>query len=258
MPRHVAPGRSRGLHEGGLAGVALIPEFEQGRFTVETPVSTWAPIIRRLEIAGEWARSPVLDIGTGTGWLALHLAAWGHEVTAADWDDRARENFHANAAIAGLDIAIDKENVSELSYADEQFGSVFCVSVLPCVENLEGALAELRRVLRPGGIAVVGQLNAYGSYALLNEHDPRRLFRRARSRGDIRQDVEHSHPPGWWKRELAERFTVLKVIPLEIFSPLIAKLAGYRVDPRWTRADVRLAAHLPKELASEVIYVLRR
>jgi SAM-dependent methyltransferase len=238
--------------------VELIPEFEQGKFTAETPVPSWGPIRRRLEIAAEWARSPVLDVGAGTGWLALHLLAWGHDVTASDYDERARENFRANAAIMGRDIPIAKEDVSKLSYADEQFASVFCISVLSYVPDLQGALGELRRVLRPGGIAVVGQLNAYGSYALLNDRDPRTLFRRNRFRGDIRQDVEHFHSPGWWKREFAKRFTVLEVIPLEIFSPLIAKVAGYNVDARWTRADVRLASHLPKELASEVIYVLRR
>ncbi|MGH2853398.1 MAG: class I SAM-dependent methyltransferase [Solirubrobacteraceae bacterium] len=236
----------------------MIPEFEAGRFTPETPVATWWPIRRRLEIAAEWARDPVLDVGAGTGWLALHLLEWGHDVTAADYDEQARENFRANAAIAGRDIAIAKENVSKLSYADEQFASVFCISVLSYVQDLQSALGELRRVLRTGGIAVLGQLNAYGSYAFLNDRDPRTLFRRNRFRGDIRQDVEHFHSPNWWKREFARRFTVLEVIPLEICSPLIAKLAGYNVDPRWTRADVRLAAHLPKELASEVIYVLRK
>jgi ubiquinone/menaquinone biosynthesis C-methylase UbiE len=238
--------------------VALIPEFEEGRFTAETPVATWWPIRRRLEIAAKWARDPVLDVGAGTGWLALHLLQWGHDVTAADYSERACENFRANAATAGRDIAIAKEDVSKLSYADEQFASVFCISVLSYVDDLQGALGELQRVLRPGGIAVLGQLNAYGSFAFLNDRDPRTLFRRNRFRGDIRQDVEHFHSPGWWEREFARRFTVLEVIPLEIFSPLIAKLAGYNIDSRWTRADVRLASHLPKELASEVIYILRK
>ncbi len=238
--------------------VALIPEFEQGGFTAETPVPTWWPIRRRLEIAAQWARDPVLDVGAGTGWLTLHLLAWGHDVTAADYDELARRNFTENAAIVGREIEIAKEDVSKLSYADEQFASVFCISVLSYVPDLQGALGELWRVLRPGGIAVLGQLNAYGSYAFLNDRDPRTLFRRNRFRGDIRQDVEHFHSPNWWRREFARRFTVLEVIPLEIFSPLIAKLAGYNVDERWTRADVRLASHLPKELASEVIFVLRK
>ena len=238
--------------------VTLIPEFEERKFTPETPVPTWGPILRRLEIAAEWARDPVLDVGAGTGWLTLHLLQWGHNVTAADYSERARENFRANAAIVGRDTAIAKEDVSKLSYADGQFSSLFCISVLSYVPDLQGALGELWRVLRPGGIAVLGQLNAYGSFALLNDRDPRTLFRRNRFRGDIRQDVEHFYSPNWWKQEFARRFTVLEVIPLEIFSPLIAKLAGYDVDARWTRADVRLAARLPKELASEVIFILRK
>jgi SAM-dependent methyltransferase len=238
--------------------VALISEFEDGRLTPATPVPTWWPIRRRLELAAEWARDPVLDVGAGTGWLTLHLLAWGHEVTAADYSEQARENFRANAAIVGRDIAIAREDVSKLSYRDEQFSSIFCISVLSYVPDLQSALAELWRVLRPGGIAVLGQLNAYGSFALLNDRDPRTLFRRTRFRGDIRQDVEHFHSPNWWKREFSRRFTVLEVIPLEIFSPLIAKLAGYNVNSRWTRADVRLASHLPKELASEVIFILRK
>jgi SAM-dependent methyltransferase len=238
--------------------VALIPEFEQGKFTSETPVPTWWPIRKRLEIAAAWARDPVLDVGAGTGWLALHLEHWGHAVTASDYGELARTNFKANAAAVGSELAVSSENVSALSYADERFGSLFCISVLSYVEDLQGALGELWRVLRPGGIAVIGCLNAYGSFAFLFDRDPRTLWRKNRHRGDIRQDVEHFQGPRWWRREFAKRFTVLEVIPLEIFSPAIAKFSGYGVDPRWTRADVRLAARLPMELASEVIFILRK
>jgi SAM-dependent methyltransferase len=236
----------------------LIPEFEQGRLTPETPSPSWWPIRRRLEIASEWARDPVLDVGAGTGWLALHLRHWGYHVTASDYGEAARANFAANAAIVGAELEVGSENVSALSYPDERFASLFCVSVLAYVEDLQGALGELWRVLAPGGIAVVGCLNAYGSFAFLHDRDPRTLWRKNRYRNDIRQDVEHFHGPRWWQRELAKRFTVLDAIPLEVFSPVIARFAGYDVDPRLTRADVRLAARLPKELASEVIFILRK
>lgn len=238
--------------------IALIPEFEQGEFTPETPLPAWGPIRRRLEIAAAWARDPVLDVGAGTGWLALHLSHWGHEVTASDLDPKARSNFETNAAIAGIELGVGAEDVSALPYPDERFASLFCISVLSYVEDLQGALGELRRVLAPGGIAVIGCLNAYGSFAFLFDRDPRTLWRKNRHRGDIRQDVEHFHGPRWWQREFARRFEVIEAIPLEILSPAIARFAGYRIDPRWTRADVRLAAHMPKELASEVIFILRK
>ncbi len=238
--------------------VELIPEFQKGEFTAETPVPSWGPILRRLEIAAKWARDPVLDVGAGTGWLALHLRRWGYTVTASDLDPKARENFQANAAIAGIDLPVGAENVSALPYPDESFGSLFCISVLSYVKDLQGALGELHRVLAPGGIAVIGCLNAYGSFAFLFDRDPRTLWRKTRWRGDIRQDPEHFHGPRWWQHEFARRFEVLEMIPLEILSPAVARFAGYNVDARWTRADVRAAAHLPKELASEVIFILRK
>ena len=237
--------------------VTLIPEFEQGRFTSETPVPTWWPIRERLEIAAKWARDPVLDVGAGTGWLTLHLLEWGHDVTAADYDEKARENFRANAAIVGRDIEIAKEDVSRLSYADEQFASLLYIGLILCARSTGRPRGAVARAA-PRGDRRPRAVERLGSFALLNDRDPRTLFRRNRFRGDIRQDVEHFHSPNWWKREFSSRFTVLEVIPLEIFSPLIAKLAGYDVDSRWTRADVRLAAHLPKELASEVIFILRK
>ena len=236
----------------------LIPQFEAGELNSATPKPNWWPIRRRLEVAAEWARSPVLDVGAGTGWLTFHLAYWGHNVTASDYGDDALANFRENAAILGSRLPIARENVSRLSYPDESFESLFCISVLAYVEDLQGALSELWRVLSPGGIAVIGCLNAYGSFAFINDRDPRTLWRKNRYRNDIREDVEHFHGPRWWKREFSKRFTVLHVLPVEVFSPVIARLGGYDVDSRWTRADVRLAAHLPKEVASEVLYILRK
>jgi ubiquinone/menaquinone biosynthesis C-methylase UbiE len=236
----------------------LVPEFEAGQLTAETPVPNWWPIRRRLEIASDWARSPVLDVGGGTGWLALHLAEWGHDVTASDYSDEALANFEANLRITGRRIPITKQDVAHLTYDDEQFASLFCISVLSYVADLDGALRELHRVLQPGGIAVIGCINAFGSFAFLFDRDPRTLFRKTRHRGDIRQDPEHFHGPRWWRQRFARHFTVREVLPLEIFSPVIARFRGYDVPERWTRWDVRIAAHAPKELASEVIFILQK
>ena len=160
--RDAAPNRA-----GGSFG--LIPQFEAGALNGAAPRPNWWPIRKRLALAAEWARSPVLDVGAGTGWLTFHLAHWGHDVTACDYSARARASFEKNATILACDLAIANEDVSHLSYPDKAFASLFCISVLPYVEDLQGALDELYRVLRPRGIAVVGCLNAYGSFALIND-----------------------------------------------------------------------------------------
>lgn len=41
----------------------LLPEFEAGQLTdAGTRLRNWGPSLRRLEIARQWARSPVLDV----------------------------------------------------------------------------------------------------------------------------------------------------------------------------------------------------
>lgn len=238
--------------------MTLLPAYEAGALTDGgTPIPNWWPIRRRLEIARQWARSPALDVGAGTGWLSLHLRHWGIDVTAADYSDDAVAEFKTNLETTGMDIPVSKQDLARLTYEDDRFASVFCISVLPYVRDLRAALSELERVLAPGGIAVMDCNNPYGAYAFIHDRDPRTLFRSLRDRGGRYPHPHNFHSPRWWKRTFAERFEVLEVIPVEVFSPLVARFAGYDAPQSWTRRDVRLAAHVPKELASDVIYVLR-
>jgi SAM-dependent methyltransferase len=237
----------------------LLPEYEAGSLTdAGTPVPNWWPIRRRLEIAHEWARSPALDVGGGTGWLSLHLRQWGIDVTASDFSDDALATFRANVELVGMQIPISQQDVTNLTYEDDRFASVFCISVLPYVPNLDLALRELKRVLAPGGIAVMDCYNAYGTYALINDRDPRTLFRKLRDRGGRYPHPHNFHAPRWWKATFAQHFDVLEVMPVEALSPVIARFRGYDAPEAWTRADIRLAAHVPKALASDVVYILRK
>lgn len=237
----------------------LLPEYEAGSLTdAGTPVPNWWPIRRRLEIAHKWARSPALDIGAGTGWLSLHLRHWGVDVTASDFSDDALAKFQTNLEIVGAHIPISRQDVSELTYEDDRFASLFCISVLPYVLDLDAALAELKRVLARDGIAVIDCNNPYGAYALINDRDPRTLFRKTRDRGGRYPHPHHFHAPRWWERTFSQHFDVLEIMPVEVFSPFVARFRGYDAPEAWTRRDVRLAAHVPKELASDVIYVLRK
>ncbi len=236
----------------------LLPEFEAGQLTdAGTRIRNWGPSLRRLEIARQWARSPVLDVGAGTGWLSLHLKHWGFDVTASDYLDESLANFNDNLQVAGLQIPISRQDVTNLSYEDDQFASLFCISVLPYVPDLDAAVAELGRVLRPGGIAVLGAINGYGAYAFINDRDPRTLFRSTRDRGGRYPHPHHLHGPRWWQRRLGQDFNVIEIMPVEAFSPALARFLGYEAAEPWTHRDSRLAARMPKELASEVLYVVR-
>jgi SAM-dependent methyltransferase len=106
----------------------------------------------------------VLDIGGGTGGLAVRVGALGHRVTVVDpspdalaaLDRRAREHDVAVTGRQGdLSSLLD---VVEPDSADV----VLCHGVLEVVDDPVGALATLVRVVRPGGVLslVVAQRHA--------------------------------------------------------------------------------------------------
>jgi len=102
----------------------------------------------------------VIDIGCGTGGLALRVARQGAEVagvTLSRWQvDHARET----AAAAGLaDRArFEVADAAELPFPDDAFDAAVIVEVLVHVEDKARVLREVRRVLRPGGQLVFAEL----------------------------------------------------------------------------------------------------
>lgn len=236
----------------------LIEDFTQRRLHPETPDGQWGPVLKRLEIAHDYAtQDPVLDLGAGTGWITMHLARWGRQVVAADYSTEARAVFDHNMRQVGLDLDIAPGDITDLQFDDGQFGSVICYSVLEHIPDVHRAVDELARVIRPGGVAVVGVPNAWGTYSLLNDRSPKKGFQR-RPGSDVRCYHEQLHGPRWWQRTLERRFIVRKSINLEVLTPLLAKLWGYQRPAGWTQTDVRWADRLPRAIASDVIYVCEK
>lgn len=104
-------------------------------------------------IADEIARvigprpSRVLDLGCGAGFLANYLAARGHDVTGID---TTAENLAVARAhgTARYEIA----DACSLPYADASFDVVCAMDLIEHVEQPERLVAEVGRVLRPGGM----------------------------------------------------------------------------------------------------------
>jgi S-adenosylmethionine-dependent methyltransferase len=96
----------------------------------------------------------VLDIGGGTGGLAVRVGALGHRVTVVDpspdalaaLDRRAREH---DVAVTGRQG--DLSNLLDVVGPDSA-DVVLCHGVLEVVDDPAAALATLARVVRPGGV----------------------------------------------------------------------------------------------------------
>ncbi len=96
--------------------------------------------------------SAVLDIPSGGG-VALRGARPGQDVryVAADIAPAMLERTRAEARRRGIEVELCEADVGALPFADATFDLVVSFTGLHCFPDPAGAVAELARVLKPGG-----------------------------------------------------------------------------------------------------------
>lgn len=94
------------------------------------------------------AGESVLDVATGTGLVAERLLARGYAVTGIDQSPEmlavARRRFGPRVVLVEADAGL-------LPFADDSFDHLTCTYLLRYVDDPAAVLAELARVVRPGG-----------------------------------------------------------------------------------------------------------
>jgi ubiquinone/menaquinone biosynthesis C-methylase UbiE len=108
----------------------------------------WHDLLSRLV-----GRAPqrVLDVGCGTGFLALRLAELGHIVSGVDLSGQMIEQARGKADQAALEIEFRVGDAADLDSADEAYDLVVARHVIWNLPDPERGVAEWLRVLRPGG-----------------------------------------------------------------------------------------------------------
>ncbi|MEA5118907.1 MAG: methyltransferase domain-containing protein [Propionicimonas sp.] len=116
----------------------------------------------------------LLDVGAGPGTITADLAELVGSVTATEIDESVLALSRAEIASRGLtNVRFAVQDVHQLSYPDDSFDVVHAHQVLQHVADPVRALAELRRVTRPGGVVAVRDSDyaAFAWYPLLPELD---------------------------------------------------------------------------------------
>jgi SAM-dependent methyltransferase len=105
---------------------------------------------------------PVLELGAGTGRVALHLASRGHQVVALDSDPLLLAALAARARERGLEVETRRAEAGELGSEGDRFGLILApMQLLHLLGADERArvLAACERALSPGGLFAAALLD---------------------------------------------------------------------------------------------------
>jgi len=113
-----------------------------------------------LEWLAPQAAENILDLGCGDGQLTERIVAAGANVTGID----ASSKMVAAARARG--IAAEEGSAESLPFPDQTFDAVFSNAVLHWVRGQDSMMAEVCRVLRPGG-RFVAEMGGHGNIAAI-------------------------------------------------------------------------------------------
>jgi SAM-dependent methyltransferase len=130
----------------------IIPDRAECQPTLRTHMA-------RYRFAGPYVQGAVvLDAGCGCGYGSHHLATAGAEqVVGVDVSPEAIEYARSHYDVRNLDFRV--ADVTALAFSDEAFDVVVCLEVFEHVADQQRLLAEVHRVLKPGGRFVVSTPN---------------------------------------------------------------------------------------------------
>ncbi len=105
----------------------------------------------------------VADIGCGSGLVSKGLLEMGYEVTGMDISEAMLENARK---IPGLKLVVG--DIENLPFADASFDKIICLGVITYLPDERKALAELHRILKPGGLLILAVRNKLEASVLLD------------------------------------------------------------------------------------------
>ena len=197
---------------------------------------------------GEWGIRSVLEVGVGTGRVAVPLRAQGLEVTGVD----ASRGMLERARAKGLGRLV-RGSAYQLPFGERTVDAALFVHVLHILEEPTRAIAE---ALRVGRIGAVGLVRPAGAPEPRGDGAPRpraRMIERLRAEGVPISDRAAGGPPVR-ERRLLEQYPPQRIVTLDardVTEPLARELDLFeRGASRWT-------LHVPKDALAKAVDAVR-
>ena len=193
-------------------------------------------LIDRLEIAATLpyaSGARVLEAGCGTGLILKEVAPLAKAAVGLDLSTGMLHKARAR----GLDVV--HGSVTDLPFADAQFDLAYSFKVLAHVERIERAMAELARVVRPGGHVIAEFYNPWSLRGLIKRYKPPTRISTATT--DDAVYTRYDSLPAV-RRHLPATLHIIDVRGVRIFTPFSAVHDLPIVGPAFAAAETRAAS----------------
>lgn len=202
-----------------------------------------------------------LDVGMGPGRLASELVQHGWTVNGVDAS--AQMVAAAQRRMPETPERLVQGEIESLPFADGSFDAVIATGVLE-YSDLEGALLEIARVLRPGGLAVVSYPNPGNLYGFWKTRiwypfvraakhiarQPPLTFPRGAQAVPPHRFRERLRAVGLQPRHIEYTSYLVVPAPLDEILPRLTETLGRRLE--------RTGSAFGRRLAGQVVYAARR
>jgi ubiquinone/menaquinone biosynthesis C-methylase UbiE len=111
----------------------------------------------------------VLELGCGTGYFTKELAGTNAQITAIDISPELLKEAETTVNVPNVKFAL--ENAYQMTFSDETFDAVVGSSVLHHLD-IEKAISEMFRVLKPGGIIAFTEPNMMNPQIAVQKNIP--------------------------------------------------------------------------------------
>lgn len=181
--------------------------FKRGEFHRQEPHPL---VVEFAQLLKERGARTVLDLGCGTGRHLAYLAQEGFNVYGADISETALEHARQWLNREGFTVELKQSDMTAIAYPDGFFDAVISIFVIyhSTVENMGKAIAEIYRVLKAGGLALLTFLSKRSyRYGNGKEIEPGTFI------PDIGPDagIPHHYSDREELEDLLKRFTILKI-----------------------------------------------
>lgn len=214
-------------------------ELEDGHWWYRGRRRILDELMRSLDLA---PGATILDAGCGSGRNMVDFARYG-TVTGVEISDASLER----ARMRGVGEVVQC-SITEMPFPDGHFDVAVCLDVVEHIEDEQGALRELHRVVRPGGslmITVPAYQWLWSDHDVINHHQRRYT----------RKSLSAAAAAAGWKTARTTYFNTL-LLPVAIVWRLLARrshIEGPASDLQRMPERLNLLLEVPLRLESKLI-----